>query len=176
VEADKRDFRDRAEAELQDYRNRESFEAVITRAAWCMTQDEDGNDKRHSHHYRRSKETLRSAEKALQTRAADLRKCETFDELHKMIWREIRKIKWIKQLYAYDVATWIGANLGREPELVYLHAGAAVGAAALGFEGRETLDPQELPTAFQLLRPYEMEDCLCIYKQDLKRIAKKNAV
>jgi hypothetical protein len=55
--------------------------------------------------------------------------------------------------------------------LVYLHAGTRIGARHLGLgRGRVWLRPEELPLAFQVLRPYEIEDCLCIYEGDIARI------
>lgn len=162
-----REYRPKAAAELQDFRDRGTLEEVISRAAWCLTPD----DKKHSHHWRRTDETLREAERALMARETELGDCRTFDDLHELVWQTIRPIKWVKRLYAYDVATWIGAKLCLEPELVYPHAGAGKGAKELGFDDGEPFDPALLPPAFHQLRPYEIEDCLCIYKDDLKRIA-----
>ena len=75
----------------------------------------------------------------------------------------------IGALALYDIALRIGAFLGREPELVYLHAGARTGARALGLScrGRHALAPNEFPKEFARLLPCEIEDCLCIYKIDL---------
>src|SRR5947209_1643932 len=53
------------------------------------------------------------------------------------------------------------------------HRGAGKGAKALGFPSRDTLAPTDLPAAFGRLRPYEVEDCLCIYKDALARIARR---
>jgi hypothetical protein len=65
---------------------------------------------------------------------------------------------------------------GAEAERVYLHAGAARGAKALGIEGRDSITPSELPAAFRRLRAYEMEDCLCIFKDDLERLSRSSSV
>jgi hypothetical protein len=57
-----------------------------------------------------------------------------------------------------------------EPDRVYLHAGTRVGAKALvPCRGIDYLEPNQLPEPFHLLSPAEMEDCLCIYKEDLTR-------
>ena len=48
------------------------------------------------------------------------------------------------------------------------------GALLLGFDRkRKTLDPGELPPAFRALRPCEIEDCLCMYKDDIARLVGK---
>jgi hypothetical protein len=70
----------------------------------------------------------------------------------------------------YDIAHRIGAYLGKPPALVYLHRGTKKGAANLGFRG-ETLDPAMLPSPFSRLTPSEIEDCLCIYKDELRGIS-----
>jgi hypothetical protein len=70
-------------------------------------------------------------------------------------------------LTVYDVAHRIAAFLGKPPHLVYLHAGTRVGAAALGIKG-DVVDPDELPAAFAVLTAAEIEDCLCIYKDELR--------
>jgi hypothetical protein len=57
------------------------------------------------------------------------------------------------------------------PEVVYLHAGTAKGAQALGLDtGRGYLEMDELPRPFRLLEPWECEDFLCIYKTRLEAI------
>ena len=69
----------------------------------------------------------------------------------------------------YDTAHRIGAFLGLEPEHVYVHAGTTVGAKALGLksiDGWVAMD--DLPEVFRKLKPYEVEDFLCIYKKKLK--------
>lgn len=97
--------------------------------------------------------------------------CETFDELIKTVDDAIRHIDGIGDLFIYDAAVSIGAKLGLEPEKIYLHAGTRRGAGALGLgRGKSVLDVGELPRAFRALRPREIEDCLCIYKDQLREI------
>jgi hypothetical protein len=79
-------------------------------------------------------------------------------------------IRGIGALAIYDIATRIGGYLRLEPEVVYLYAGTSKGARALGLDGAKTLDPKALPAAFRVLRPREIEDCLCIYAGDLARL------
>jgi len=117
---------------------------------------------------------LAEAESELQEREADLRRRKTFEELHELVAREIGTIVGIGALTVYDVATRIGAFLELEPERVYLHAGTAAGAKALGLDHRRvSFDPAELPKEFRRLRPYEIEDCLCLYRGELWRLGRQ---
>ena len=66
----------------------------------------------------------------------------------------------------YDTALRIGAKLGVEPKTVYLHRGTRSGAKALGIEtNRPFIEVHEFPRQLRSLRPRELEDCLCIYKE-----------
>lgn len=104
----------------------------------------------------------------------ELEKLTNFKELYDAV--EARKIKGVGQLTIYDTALRIGANLKIEPKNVYLHCGTKEGAKNLAknFEialrGKRFISVDELPPAFRKLKPLEIEDCLCIYKDDLKTI------
>lgn len=76
----------------------------------------------------------------------------------------------IGELTVYDTALRIGAKLGLLPKKVYLHAGTRAGARALGLNWKATsLAVRELPSELLTLTPHEIEDCLCIFKDKLKR-------
>jgi hypothetical protein len=95
-----------------------------------------------------------------------LAKAADFSALHRFAEDEIGRIKGIAALTVYDVAHRIGAHFGKAPQLVYLHAGTRKGAGAFGING-ESFDPRTLPKAFSHLTPAEIEDCMCIYKDEL---------
>jgi hypothetical protein len=168
VDAYIRDCREAAQRERQFFKECGSLHKAIEFAALCKLPD----GKRHPHQYRIPRRALAEAEAALQECADELRGCEAFHELDRLVRREIGAIAGVGDLTVYDVATRIGAHLDLAPEVVYLHAGAAKGAASLGFRGRGTVNPQELPRAFGRLRAYEVEDCLCIYKRQLAEISR----
>ena len=69
---------------------------------------------------------------------------------------------------AYDVARRLGAWLDMQPEMVYLHAGAADGAKKLGIEG-EMVSLNDFPDEIQNLGATHAENFLCIYKDFLQR-------
>jgi hypothetical protein len=164
-----RRYRDRAQAERQFFKDC-WFRTAIRYAGHCMRSD----GKRHGHHQRRSQQTLIEVESALQECAEEMRACETFHELHELIHREIDPINDVGPLLVYDAATGIGAHLGLNPDRIYLHSGTATGAnAVLRISGRKTINRSELPSAFMRLRCCEVEDCLCLYKRELARIARQ---
>lgn len=80
------------------------------------------------------------------------------------------KISGIGTLTIYDTATMIGCPNGVYPQQIYLHAGAAEGADALGIEGETATKEQFVAAcdAFEKLEPIQIEDFLCIYKRQLK--------
>lgn len=150
-----------AEEEMNFFRHCSELASVIEYAALSKLP----SGKRHPHQRRIPKLVLSEAERKLQTASANLTQCLSFEELHTYIRQEIGGIRGIGKLTLYDVTTRIGAYLNLEPERVYLHAGTAQGAKALGLNHRvESLHPAALPQAFNQLIPREIEDCLCIYK------------
>ena len=162
-----REVRGRAHDEMDFFNHRPSLQSAIEYAALSKLP----NGKRHSHQRRRSPQTLAEAESKLQAIAPKLRHCQSFEEFHALIHQEIGPIHDIGPLTVYDVANRIGAYLNLEPERVYLHTGTADGAKALRLNYRqESLDPAELPIEFRQLAPREIEDCLCIYKDEFATI------
>ena len=79
---------------------------------------------------------------------------------------ELGGIKGIGALTVYDIAHRLGAHFGKAPQLVYLHAGTRTGARVFNIIG-DSFDPRILPKAFSRLAPSEIEDCMCIYKDEL---------
>jgi hypothetical protein len=89
--------------------------------------------------------------------------------LHDLVCKITDEIDGLGPLYAYDTAPIIGTFLGFQPEEVYLHCETRTGARALGFRGAlKYLEVSQLPQEIQVLEPYEIENFLCIYADDLK--------
>lgn len=148
--------------EMLDFANEPSPSAAIRRAALCELK----NGKRHDHQRRIPKWLLEQVEAKLQAIRRKLANAADFDALHRLVENEIGGMKGIGALTVYDISHRIGAYFRKAPERVYLHAGVRVGARALGISG-DSFDPKILPKPFARLAPSEIEDCLCIYKDDL---------
>ena len=158
-----REVRPAALAEQLFYEQQLSFDSVVMVAA--LSKNADG--KRHSHQRRIPGPSLAEAHNRL--RFAPLAECESFDDLHGLVRSATSGIPKIGALAVYDIAHRIGAHLKLYPAKVYLHCGTRVGARWLGFRRRDTLDVCELPVPFHQLSAAENEDCLCIYKDEIRK-------
>lgn len=125
--------------------------------------------KRASHQRRIPGAVLRRACARLVANKSQLRRAGSFAELlsltDALLRKEPNRIRGIGELTVYDIAHRIGYFLGLEPKLVYLHAGARVGARVLGVENWRApfVSRSDLPSAFRRLTPVECENCLCIF-------------
>lgn len=159
-------YQRRAADSLRFYANQKTLADAVRLAVLAQTAD----GKRQSHQRRISGLRLRRAFTRL--KRCNLRRCRSFHALHQMIDDAIRCIPGIGPLAVYDTANRIGIYRGLAPEKVYLHCGTRTGARAMGLgRGRDVLEISELPTAFHRLTADDIENCLCIYKDDLKRIS-----
>lgn len=128
-------------------------------------------EKRFSHQRRLKKANLEEAKTKLLANLNELKASTNFDDLFLLVKKLVRPIKGIGELYVYDTALRIGANLGLLPTKVYLHAGTRTGAKRLGFQGKEpTIAVSRFPKALQKLQPHEIEDVLCIFKDELGQV------
>lgn len=162
--------RKRSKDELEWFRTQSSLENTTKVAALAI----DVKGKRLSHQRRIRRENLEKARVVLLSAANDIQQCKTFDELLSLIESELHEIQGLAELYAYDTALRIGAKLGLVPEKVYLHAGTRKGAEALGLDSKaRALEVSALPNELQELEPREMEDFLCIYKDELRNLKRE---
>ncbi|MFQ5924161.1 MAG: hypothetical protein ACE5M4_15085 [Anaerolineales bacterium] len=161
-----RQIRPRAEAELEWFRSQPSIKAAIEHAALAI----NSRGKRYSHQCRLRKKALEEVRTILLTRQSRLAKAQDFEELFDLVRSAIQDVTGIGDLYVYDTSLRLGARLNLEPTKVYLHSGTRIGARALGLDGKaESLRITELPKAFRELRPHEIEDVLCIFKDKFKK-------
>lgn len=158
-----RKYRIIARAEMRSFAKESSLASAIRRAALCQWP----NGEKHEHQYLIPPAVLQKAEERLQAAAKRLARASDFVALHRMVEEEIGGMRGVGDLTIYDVAHRVGAYLGITPTLVHLHRGTKEGAAILGFKGK-TVHPNDLPAAFSRLTPAEIEDCLCIYRRELR--------
>lgn len=161
-------YRRRAKKELKFYARQPDLASAVRLAALAITR----RGRRHPHQYRIPGDYLEHFRKGIWRRREAVRSCTKFPALMKVCEDAAAQIWKQAGLAVYDAAHRIGAYCRVEPDRVYLHAGTRVGARALGFKGNISyIFRRDLPKAFGRLRPYEIEDCLCIYKDELKLLA-----
>jgi len=163
-------YRDDAREEMRGFASERSPSAAIRRAALCETQ----NGKRNAHQRRIPRVLLEQVEVRLQAISRNLAKAADFAALHKLVDDAAEGIKGIGALTVYDIAHRIGAYFGKAPKHVYLHAGTRIGARALNIKG-DLIGPKTLPKPFIRLTPAEIEDCLCIYKDEMRGVRSHGA-
>lgn len=152
---------------LQYYRIQRSLPDAIEKAAMA----ELPGGKRFSHQRRIPQEVLKQVKHALMAQHDEIAECQTFENLFQLIGRATRLIHGVGPLLVYDTAHRLGAYLKLRPEVVYLHAGTRTGARALGLNHAAPKLPRSaFPKAFWRLLPEQIEDCLCIYKQQLQKM------
>jgi hypothetical protein len=167
-----RDIRPKAQAELDWFRRQPTLESAIEQAALAT----NCQGKRYSHQCRLNKTALEEARRVPLMNSKTIAQSKSFDDLFLLVEKKVReeKITGIGELYIYDTNLRIGAKLGLLPTKVYLHAGTRKGARALGFKSRtQTLQVSELPSELRQLEPPEIENVLCIFKDDLKAASVK---
>jgi hypothetical protein len=130
----------------------------------------------HPHQCRIGGKKLKSAGKLLsQYHADEIRQCLDFAALHELLKATLGKMKGVGELTVYDIAHRLGAYLGFRPTDVYLHRGVRKGAKALGLDTRrESIPMDEFPKELRRLNPEQLEDALCIYRNDIERIMSRS--
>lgn len=92
-----------------------------------------------------------------------------FESIHDKVAEFAKQFFGIGDLTIYDTATCIGCPKGIFPKVVYMHLGTQEGANALGVTGSIAEKKQFVAKCkdFERLEPIQIEDFLCIYKNQL---------
>jgi hypothetical protein len=159
----RRSCQSRLDAQLRSFADEPTLQSAVARAALAETRD----GKRYSHQRRLKRVVLQAVRSQLFE--LDFGAIRGFDELHTIIDRAIGSIHGVGELMVYDTALRIGAKLRVMPDRVYLHSGTRRGARSLGLPFKmRSISIAELPGPLRSLKPYEIENCLCIFKDLLQ--------
>ena len=143
-----------------------SLDQAIDAAARAV----DSRGKRYRHQSRIRLTAIAQAKVALLQAKQQIAACTNFDELFNAVGSALRGIEWLGELYYYDTALRLGFYRGITPTKVYLHAGARDGARALGLDHKAAfIAIGSVPKQLRHLKPYEIEDFFCIYKDKVIR-------
>ena len=127
--------------------------------------------KRHPHQYRILNKAMKQWEAKLgkaQTKIQSFRG-RAFEDLFDFLDKQAHTVSGIGPLMVYDTALRIGANIRCLPkDCIYLHAHATI-PTIHDFRITRTQLPKELK-ALGSLKAYEIEDFLCIYHEQVKKL------
>jgi hypothetical protein len=154
---------------LNYFNKLKKIEEVIDKSIICNIKLSDKVEiKKHSHQKYMTAKTITEIKKKLLAKKNNIESVQNFEELYKVI--DSNKVKGFGLLAIYDSALRIGAFLNIYPNDVYIQSGALEGAKNLGLDviGRRCIPVQDFPKELRSLKPYHIEDILCIYKNQLK--------
>jgi hypothetical protein len=168
VEIYERKHKPNLNALLAWYQGKDSLRAAVEEAALARWD----KGAKHPHQHRLRNDLLQAAATTLLQNLNGIERCDSFDELIRLIEDKAGRLSGFGTVAIYDTALRIGGFRQLYPTDVYLHAGTRKGCKALKEAmGLTTLDcsgrsvhPSTLPEALQKLQPHEIEDFLCIYK------------
>jgi hypothetical protein len=144
-------------AQLSFYAGLKHAEAV---ARASRAERPDG--RRHDHQRRINRRAMRKLAELL--RGETFRRERDFRAIYQRISALTRRVKGIGPLLVYDTALRIGANRGKLPRMVYIHAGVTKGARAVALQHVPlAVSPAAFPAPLSKLTAHELEDLLCIF-------------
>ena len=158
-------YQQRALEEITVFRRQRTLKKAVAAAALAVRPD----GKRYDHQRRIPLCALIECRDRLFRALKKLARVRNFEDLHVLVNSLIRPIRGIGELTVYDTALRIGAQLKLEPRHIYLHSGTRMGARRLGLDttsGRLSVD--QVPGPMRRLKPREIEDVLCIYKDHFR--------
>ncbi|MDH5916633.1 MULTISPECIES: hypothetical protein [Vibrio] len=186
------EFESRADfldAYLQYYRNLPNLDAAIANgcsAKFKILYESQEYELKHIHQeeFKDDKGNLRGVNNTilssmavkLRSKSSQLKKAKSFDDVYSIV--KATKVSGFGELSIYDAAVRISAYLGFKPTKVFLHAGTRIGASYLEDKEllpedsslEETLEIFDFPKPIQKLNAIQLENFLCSFKSDLKKI------
>lgn len=152
---------------------REFYEPLdLTTAIEFASTGKNPNGKMNSHQWRVGKNNGGNGAKELLKQEAAIKKCSSFEEIFEITEQVKKDIYKLGDLWSYDTALRIGFNLKLYPEEVYVQRGVINGVlkAMNGKRPKGRSLPVNLfPKEIQQLKPYEIENFLCVWGKDNKK-------
>lgn len=133
------------------------------------------------HQRRILKDSKRKFATLLKKLKAQILTCANFKDLYDLLKKKCKPAG-IGDLAIYDTAMRLGAYLEKStgkdftPQEVYLHNGTAAGATSLKKMNKISYSSNPVPLSvfsnlFKGLKPFEIEEVLCVYKNVLAKLA-----
>jgi len=150
--------------ELAWFASQPSFKSMLYEAAHAR----DDLGQRLSHQRRLRRHVIPAAYLLIEKISNELQTAANFEDLFSLIDTELNKVSYAGDLYSYDTALRVGAFLKLFPTQVFLQQGSMVGARKISTTYRERSVPlSQFPKSYHRLAPFEMENLLCCYKNNL---------
>lgn len=147
---------------LIDCKKERSIDNVILMASTARNNE----NKKHPHQNLIPIKILYNFYRKIMKMKETIKDSDDFHSLYKNI--EKCKIKGIGDLAIYDTAQRIGVSIGKYPEYIYIHRGTKVGAEKfLKKKIKEKVLDKSIFKGLSSLSCSEIEDILCIYKDDI---------
>lgn len=134
---------------------------------------ENSMGKRYRHQCRIRKTAINSAIRILQKNSNRIINADNFHERIIAITNILSHVNGIGELYCYDTAFRIGISKRQYPEFIYVHTGVLRGVKELGLKNKiianaeiRYIEKKELPKIMQKKKAYELENILCIYRDE----------
>lgn len=147
--------------ELRSYKSFRTIEGILR--GFRIVYTPSGN--LHPHQIRVGRRVIAKVIGILRNRIRELRKCKSFGKIHETL--SSLNVRRFGPLAVYDFSLRIGAIRGSMPEMVYLHAGTLRGARNLFGTSKlkKVLSINDFSREFKHLKPWEIEDFLCVYHE-----------
>jgi hypothetical protein len=171
-----RTYSKNAAAEVDVFKRLRSLPEAI-RLACLATYYEDCKPRRFEHQRRIKRIPLLKAYEVLLAREEEVRACQTFEQRYALIHELLKKQLGAGDLYFNDTSLRIGAYLASPgPQVVYLHRGTLAGARNLGLSSKNRVVAfDHLPAERKRLTRAQVEDMLCIFKDQVCRLRAQGA-
>lgn len=145
-----------------------NFEQVLKKVAYAKNQ----NDRKFSHQRRLPQAVSKSVLNVLLGIKKEIKEIQNFEQLYALLEQQLLPIRGIGDLFIFDAALRIAAKLNYQPTEIIVQSGSKQGVRNLGLKvknKRVTLD--QLPSIIRdELEPYEIENFLCIYREEFRNL------
>lgn len=160
-------YKETQECYYQWYSEADNLKSAIKKA-FC-SENEAG--KINNHQCRVGRERLEKAAN-IALKKLNYDNFNNFIEIHSFVKAVAQDVKGFGSLATYDVAIRIAKYCKYEVNEVHFHAGTTKGAIAIGINAKEgeSMTVDKFPPPFHTLSGDHIENLLCIYKDNLRRL------
>ena len=149
----------------------ENFNLIEAIEKAAKSIDPTNENKMFSHQRRVGQIVAKKGYEALKDREKELQLNQSFEEILAITDEVSKQIYRLGSLWSYDTALRIGFQKKVYPKNVYLQAGVKKGYKKIFNQNPKNrfVDKEFFPKELQILKPYEIENFLCIWGNDKQK-------